>query len=312
MRPPNKVLITSRVRSFKGDYALQVSGMTDEECHQLISATAQSLSIGKRVRLEYRDQLIRESGGHPYVIKLLLGEFAREPRVSGVRRVLARQDRVLDALFDRSYNLLGPAAQQIFLTLSSWRSSVPRIALEAVLLRPENEMRDVTAAIDELLQMSFIEELSPDLEESSGELTVPLSARLFGLKKLEISPWRALIKADSELLQLFGAVSQAQDVRDTEARVIRFVEEAARRIERNRSSLEDIQPILEYVSSRISMGWVFLADLTEEFGGAANRPQVLNYLMKYLENPDSSSHPASDTWRRVADIHESRGDIYHA
>ena len=311
IRTPNKVLITSRVRSFRGDYALQVSGMTDNECSELIETTAESLGIVNRLTRDYRDQVIQQSGGHPYVIKLLLGEFAASPRVKNVRRVIASQDRVLDALFERSYNSLGPTAQQIFLTLASWRSSVPRIALEAVLLRPENEFRDVAGAVDELLRMSFIEEIG-GMNEARGELTVPLSARLFGLKKLEISPWRALIKADSELLQLFGAVSLAQHGHDTETRIKRFAKAAADRIERNRCSLDDIQQILEYVSVQISMGWVFLADLTEEFGGPKTRSQVLSYLMRYLENPDSSDHPAPDTWQRVADMHSSQGDTYRA
>ena len=38
IRPPNKVLITSRERSFTGDYAVQVSGMSEDECRKLIQS----------------------------------------------------------------------------------------------------------------------------------------------------------------------------------------------------------------------------------------------------------------------------------
>ena len=63
---------------------------------------------------------------------------------------MAGQDEALLALFERSYNRLTPAAQRVFLTLCNWKSSVPALAVEAVLLRPENQRIDVQGAISEL------------------------------------------------------------------------------------------------------------------------------------------------------------------
>ena len=79
VRNPNKVLITSRSRGFTGDYEVQVRGMTDSEAKELVEQTAKSAGIQSLISDEYRNDLINESDGHPYVIKLLIGEVAREP-----------------------------------------------------------------------------------------------------------------------------------------------------------------------------------------------------------------------------------------
>ena len=155
--PPNKVVITSCERRFTGDYAVNVPGMTDDECRALIRSTAAPLRLTDALSEEYIGEVIRESRGHPYVIKLILEALARNPSRRNVERVMAPQKEVLDTLFERSYSRFSAAAQCAFLTLCRWRSSVPRVALEAVLLRPENEMVRMNSAIDELFQMSFVE-----------------------------------------------------------------------------------------------------------------------------------------------------------
>ena len=75
VRFPNKVLITSRMsRNFKADYPIEVTGMTEEECLQLIDITSNQLGIDHLITEEYKRELIQESSGHPYVIKILLGQ----------------------------------------------------------------------------------------------------------------------------------------------------------------------------------------------------------------------------------------------
>lgn len=63
----------------------------------------------------------------------------------------------MDALFKRTYSTLSKAGKRIFLTLCSWRSVIPQIALESVILREGNEKIDVDNGIDELHKSSFIE-----------------------------------------------------------------------------------------------------------------------------------------------------------
>src|SRR5665213_1621328 len=196
IRLPNRVLITSRSRAFKGDYPVEVHGMFRPEFNELATGTAARLGITELLNPRFMDELYEESDGHPYVVKVLLGEVATHKGRRSVERVMAERDDILEALFERTYSSLPPAAQRLFLTLSSWRSIVPRLAVEAALLRPENERMDVQVAIDVLERNSLIEVISgPALEQEF--LQVPLAACIFGKKKLAVSPMTTAVEADS-------------------------------------------------------------------------------------------------------------------
>jgi len=111
----------------------------------------------------------------------------------------------------------------VFLTLCGWRSAVPSLVLEAVILHRESEdIFDVSKAVEELQQSSLIE-LTESNEGSEPLLSVPLVAALFGRGKFETSPLNAQLRADVELLQYLGA-SQRTDVRrGVGSRIRRFV-----------------------------------------------------------------------------------------
>jgi hypothetical protein len=208
IRLPNKVLLTTRMRDFKADYPVAVSGMTRDEFEELALGTAERLGIRRLVSKTYLDGLYEESDGHPYVVKMLLADVARTGKVGTVERVLAGKDAVLDALFERTFQALTPAAQRVFLTLCNWRSIVSKLALEAALLRPANEHMDVDAAVDELDRSSMVETIK---SPSDGEdfLRVPLAAAVFGRRKLAVSAWRSAVEADTELLMQFGAAKSS-------------------------------------------------------------------------------------------------------
>src|SRR5690606_11544337 len=54
IRNPNKVLITSRIsRNFKADYPIEILGMTEDECKELINSTSTSLNIDHLLSKEY-------------------------------------------------------------------------------------------------------------------------------------------------------------------------------------------------------------------------------------------------------------------
>ena len=150
VRPPNKLLITTRTRDFRGDYPVELTGMTESEADILIDSTATRLGIRPLISSEYRHDLHRETEGHPYVIKILLGEVASSGRALNIERIVATRDDILTALFERTYAGLSPAGKRVYLTLSAWRSLVAQVALQAVLLRKENEKLDVDGAVQEL------------------------------------------------------------------------------------------------------------------------------------------------------------------
>lgn len=306
VRKPNKVLITSRDRAwgFKGDYPIEVDGMTHEEAEQLITHTSSNLKISDRLSGAFIDRLVSESGGHPYIIKLLLGEIARSG-AAAPERILAAHDRgALTALFERSYRRLSPGAQRVFLTLCKWRASIPAIALEAVLLRPQNEERfDVQSAVEELVRTSFIEE-SIDKSINESELYVPLAARLYGYRELDVSRWRASIEEDASMLHMLGAQSIGMPF-SLEQRINRLFKNVADMLSKDQGKLSDFQPILDFIASQYAFAFALLADLVAERGMADEEEK---YLISYVQGPENLDRPAWRAWGRIADIRRSNSD----
>lgn len=259
---PNKALITTRERYFTGDYEISVEGMTDSETQELIDATARDLGISDLLTQDYRRQLYTESEGHPYVIKILLGEVAKSGVPSKVQRIMAGEEQILDALFERTYDKLSPQAQRVFLNLSNWRSVVPQIALEAVLLRDvgeeENDRIRVGAAVEELYRSSFA-----DIKESPADnerfVFVPLTASLFGRRVLPVSPFKNTVQTDLELLRKFGATQQT----DIQHGIEEKVKSLFRNVERERGALSKYRPVLEVVARRYPPSWRHMVSLYE-------------------------------------------------
>jgi len=300
IRPPNKVLITTRMREFLGDYPLEVSGMTEEEANLLIDSTSKQLGIHSLVTPEYASEIYRESDGHPYVMKILLGEVAKANQLVKPKRIVAAQGEMLTALFERSYATLTPAAQRIFLLLCNWRSVVPELALEAVVLRSENERLNVRKALDELKRTSFVEELTSE-QDPELFISVPFAAVVFGKCKLTASPVKAAVEADTQLLQAFGA-AQKEDVRHgVLPRVSRFLKSKAERVAEGKESLDDSWPMLEFLARRIPTAWLDIAKLYAEQGTPESLERAKQSLRLYLEKPDKQEG-ISRVWKRLADL----------
>ena len=305
VRGPNKVLITSRSRGFTGDYEVQVPGMTHSEAEELIMQSAKAVGIKDRISAAYREELINESNGHPYVIKLMLGEVARGSGTHSPERIMAAQGEALTALFERSYNKLSPAAQRVFLTLCKWRSSVPALAVEAVLLRPQNERMDVGEAIAELVKAFFIEE-SIDDATGESEVSVPLAARLFGVRKLEVSLWQASIEADVPILHLLGAraVGSTPELGSRIEGLFKNVAEAAAK---DRDRFAELRPVLEFITSRYPYASVLLARLVSELDEDESEEE--RYLLNYVQGPEHPKMPACEAWKRIAAIRNKEGNV---
>ena len=306
VKSPNKVLITSRENRFSGDWPVAVHGMTAAEAKELIKVTANRLGI---VGIIDSDAIADQSDGHPYIIKLLLGEMSRG-RTGKPERIIAGQDQALAALFERSYSRLSPAAQRVFLTLCSWRSSVPSHVLEPVLLvslgRALEESVDVSGAIQECIQTSFIEE-SVDDQTGRAELNVPLSARLFGQRKLEVSEHRVAISEDSKLLQLLGP-ERLSSATDDWNRIRRFFTRLSEEIDRGRRELSEVEQTLELIAARFPYAWVLLADLYRELEDSPGSNEE-RALMRYVEGEGDTVLSKAAVWQRIADIREWASNI---
>ncbi|WP_329321214.1 NB-ARC domain-containing protein [Streptomyces sp. NBC_01715] len=282
VRLPNKVLITTRTREFKADYPIEVGGMRRGEYSELVATIAGRLGIASLLDPEYEESLFRESDGHPYITKVLLGEIAEAGRRVTVKRVVAARDAMLDALFERSFASLSSTAQRVFLTLCGWRSLVPRLGLEAVLLRPENDRLDVEGAVAELEQRSLIEVMSR--QGTSGEefLSVPLAASLFGKKKLVTSPMRIAVNSDLKLMQEFGPTTDASH--GLASRIERLARFAARQMEIGKDISQELS-VIEYMATGYPSAWLTLAEFQRN--QMSDNVAAIRAVNRYLENcPD--------------------------
>jgi len=295
IRNPNKVLITSRIsRNFKADYPIEIQGMSDDECRELIDATAKSLGITDLLDKNYIDNLISESDGHPYIIKILLGEVAKNKRANKIQRIVADQEKILTALFKRTYNTLSPAAKRVFLTLASWNSMVPMIAVEAVLWRPENEKMDIQKAIEELRQSSFIDVIDRDGDEI---INLPLAATLFGKSELEIYPEKIKVLSDRGLLMEFGSTTYS----NISSGLVRNIERKFKAVSKRINSINEFEkelPILEYIATKYPKTYHYIIQIYEEYG---DYDKVKYYLREYLKT-NIPLQEKEQLWIKLSDI----------
>ena len=313
IRSPNKALITTRERSFTGDYAIEVGGMNNDEAQGLIDRTAIDLNIrGSLLKPEYRRQLFVESEGHPYVIKILLGEVAKSGVASKPDRIMAGEEQILDALFERTYNeTLSPHAQRVFLNLSNWRSVVPQLALEAVLLRDaddeENDRIRVGAAVEELYRSSFAEIKESPAPENERFVFVPLTASLFGRRVLPISHYKNTVPADLELLHKFGATQQT----DIQHGIRPKVENLFRNVARERNALAKYLPVLEVVARRYPPAWRHMVSLYEGSSANGGSAKAKRTVEQYLQLPTmpGDEREREAAWRKLAELRRETGDF---
>ncbi len=309
IRLPNKAVITTRFRDFKADYPITVPGMEQAEAELLVARTAKKLNIEHIIGPRERDEVIDASDGHPYVMKIVLGEIANVRSFSKPKFVIARKEETLDALFERTYANLSPIAVRIFLTLSAWRSLVPQLAVEAVLMRRGMEGSDPEAGIDQLVRMSLVDRRVAS--DGTDFLQVPLAAALFGKRKLEVSPQRALIDDDVEFLLDIGATTLGGLKDGIRPRIQTVFRKVARKISDGVTKLDDVRPILEFLARGYPPAWLLLADLQQEVSDNGAADKAASYIRRYLET-QPARREAQVAWRRLYYLYRLTGDLYGA
>ena len=281
--------------------------MSDEESAELVDRHARSLGVLELLSGDYKKKLIRESGGHPYVLKILLGEVAKERQPVKPQRVVATADRLLRALFKRTFDTLSPAGQRVFLLLCSWRSVVPEIAIEAVSLRPSTERFDVSQALDELRRFSLIDYLRADGEELPF-IGVPMAAMEFGRRELTVSPFKVAVEEDRKILMEFGPGRREDVHRGVLPRIESLVKAVAIRADESPEALDEYLPVLEYLASRVPQAYRRLAVLTVEVGdGGPSVERAKGYLRSFLGAADISE--LLDGWLQLADLCAANDDV---
>ncbi len=306
IRPPNKVLITTRFRDFRGDYPIQITGMLDDEANELIDQHAKQLGIRKLVTTSYRRELITESEGHPYVIKILLGQAAKAGRAVKPKRIVATADHLLNALFKRTYDALSSAAQRVFLLLCSWRVYVPEVAVQAVSLRPGTERFDVAGALEEAIQFSLVDQ---EVSEDEGErfVGVPLAAAIFGQRELQVSRFKVAVEEDRKLLMGFGAGKRESARKGVVPRIHNLIGSIAARISTHPGELDESLPVLKYLASRYPVTYLRLADLVLETSNSYEALEAAKgYLRSFLETAQMAEK--QEAWERLAELSRRSND----
>jgi hypothetical protein len=302
IRMPNKALLTTRFRDFRGDYPVEVGGMTRTECDVLAHATAAKFGIEPWLTEQVLQELYEESEGHPYVVKVLVGEAAKHGQPGNVKRIVAAREDILEALFERTYATLSPAAQRVFLTLASWRSNVPQLALEAVLLRPDNERMNVSAAVEELEKSSLID-VSVSPADHERFLSVPLVGAVFGKRKVTVSSYKSAIESDVALLRGFGAGQPGDAAVGVAPRITRFFRDVARLVSESPDKLDAYVPMLEMLARQQSSAWLLVSELYEDQG---NRylPSAVEAARRFLEQEPQRP----EGWKRLAELSRRLND----
>lgn len=296
VRLPNKILITTRYRDFKGDWPLDVDGMSRPEFDALVSTSASRLGITGLLQGNgsWVDSLYRESGGHPYVVNVALGDVSRTRKVGQkFERIMASKDDILDALFERSFNRLSPDAQRVFFTLCRWRALIPTIALEAVLTRPSSERIDVEAALQHLIDSSLVQRTYSEVDAESF-LHVPAAAYRFGTAQLKFSDITELIEEDARYLHHFGAVSDNVTKIGFSPHVHRFYDNAK---SLSGYALDEAIAIGEYVARRYPESWLLLARLQRDSSSSGRVAAKGSYQSYLSRTPDDA-----DAWLELAEI----------
>lgn len=235
----------------------------------------------------------------PYIIKIILGEVAKSGRLSDIQRIVSDKDTILEALFKRTYGTLSSAAKRIFLTLSSWHSTIPLLALESVILRSDNEKIDVDKAVDELNKSSFVELL--DIQ-SEPVIYVPLVAAIFGRRELEVSPDKLKIMQDKRLLMEFGA-GTSKGISNIVTHIERKIKAVAQRVKTAEELIYEL-PTLECLANKFNEAWLQIAELEADYG--LYDRQIESYRTYLQKCPDNQKKLT--IWNSIAEISHNMGN----
>lgn len=293
IRLPNKLLITSRFREFRADYPLEVRGMQPEEAQELIQGVAIKLGISDLITQQYSTELYQSADGHPYIMKVALGEASKRNAPTQISQILIRQGDLLEALFQRAYASLSLLGQRLFLLISSWSSIIPRLAIETVVLVSLDEISNLDGAIDELIRTSLIDETKTGKFDM---LFAPIAAKQFAKQQLKTSQLGPQVREDLTLLQKMGTTSSQETSVAVEKRLQKLVDSMLNAVDGRHATSEQVLPALEYMSKYYSTTRFRLAIWFEEHGEI---DKSLNAAELFLQASNSESKNILAAWDLV-------------
>lgn len=292
---PNKVLITSRERAFKADYPIEVRGMEFDEATSMLRINARELGIETLLTDDIVRSIYDSTEGHSYVMRVVLGEIAKEKQYVAPKALLPRRLDIVQAVFERSFNKLSDAGRWVFLLVGNWKSRVPELALLVVC---SQRRLDVESGIEECQRLSLIEQ--EELADGQPCYRAPELARLFARKKLESDFDRLSIQEDRDILHRFGVISSSGSQGIAQPNVIeRFLTWVHAEAKVDPSTAPRFDTLLLSVADLWPPAWNDLVDFRMAHGGDINN--ALRRLVE--ERPFDKS-----AWVKRANYAHSAGD----
>jgi hypothetical protein len=311
IRLPNKILITSRTRELKADYPVEVRGMTLGETKELVRMTGIQLQIEPLLTDAYVERIVEVADGHPYVVKMILGEVAKQMHQVPPGELIARADDVLLALFERTFTALSPAAKRVFLLISNSRLPVPEVAVEASILRYTREPIDVRQAIEELNRSSFIDLLASE-ERRQYFVSTPMVAAAFGQRKLAVSPYKPQVELETQLLRQFGPTRRSELSEGWGQAVTRLMHNVSAATNGDTTKLQEYVPMIECVANEYPPTWLLLSGIYEESPIPSDMEKAKSCVRRYLELPLEEADRQS-AWQRLQRLcyysHDAEGEL---
>ena len=257
---PTKVLITSRERSFKADFPIEVEGMERAEADKLMQDTAKDLDALGLLTAEVEDRLYAFTEGHPYVLRILVGELAKEGRYVPPKTLMPRRGDILDAVFQRSFQKLTDAGKWVFLLTGNWNSSIAETGL-LVILGQRN--LDAEMGLKECVRLSLLTHL--EFPDGQSAYRAPKVTQLFAKKKLAGDPDRLAIHGDLDLVQKFGVLPTGDPIAVPEDAVLcRFANWALDEVRRGGKETLRLDRTVEHLAEFWPQGWAILAAMRQE------------------------------------------------
>jgi len=297
---PNKVLMTSRERAFKADYPIEVRGMELEEAKRLLASIGTELGIeGILSENDVIESIYRYTDGHPYVMRLVAGEIAKERRYVPPKDLLPRRIDIVSAVFERSFNKLSSHGRWVYLLTANWRTAIAELAL--VVICAEREI-DAQAGAEECVRLSLLNaEMAPD---GSYYYWAPELARVFGRKKLDSDPDRLAIQEALTGLRRFTVLKPGQVAITSRSDVInRFLALAIEQTSTaDAEEISRVDRVLERIAELYPPAWRQVAAFRTHFGLAA---QAVGYALRRWVEEQPFEKAA---WLRRAEYAKGLGD----
>jgi tetratricopeptide (TPR) repeat protein len=289
---PNKVLITSRHRAFKGDYPLEVSGMELEEAAQLLAAESRRVGCEPKMTTDVVRRVHDYAGGVPYAMKLVVGQIARNIPLNQVLDEALTENRILDALFLRSFQALSDGGKRLFLLVGNLRGDVDALLVRAVFAQSGLHF---DSAVDELERVSLVEVVE---ESGRNSLRMPQVTKNFAERELPVARGGLDIERDLALLrEVYGA-------RGTDSDPLAFARRISGQIRASREAEKraELTKLLEALADQEPRTWRVVAETRGQLDDPPSSVREA-YEMAVRYEPNES-----DLWQEWARFEADQGN----